>query len=154
RDASGLLSSPQLVIPGGPSGSTLLNLSSLQLTSVTGLPNATNTESNGVVLSGNVANPGTYLETQLPGAFPTTSVTVCSSSRCSPAGNTSFNGIPLATFIGANNPNLAGQVVVGKATDGYEVVYSLSELLLANGTADPTDLLALSSGSNFPRTIL
>jgi hypothetical protein len=45
-------------------------------------------------------------------------------------------GIPLATFLDVNSPDLASQLVVAKATDGYQVVFSLSELLLPNGTAN------------------
>lgn len=157
QDAGGLLSSPELVVPGGPAGSTIQNLTSLQLTSVPGLPAHTQTPSTSVTLSGNVLNPGIYNESQLPGSFPTAGVTVCTRSGCAAATPqmTTFTGIPLAAFLNANGPNLASQLVVAKATDGYEVVYALSELLMADGTPSLAALLALNAaGSAYPRTIL
>lgn len=157
KDSGGLLSSPELVVPGGPAGSTVESLTSLQLTAVAALPNATRSQSQSIVLSGNVTNPGTY--SQFPGTFATTQVTVAAKSG-GQGGPVIYTGIPLATFLNANSANLAGQIVVVKGTDGYEAVYSLSELLMANGTANLNDVLAfLASNTDFPgsgiaRTVL
>ncbi len=145
------LGSPELVVPGGPAGSTIQNLTSLQLTSIGGLPQGAGGKSTSITLAGNVASPGVYT------TFPTTdSVTVCSSNRCIPAGTTTYNGMPLDSFLNATSPSLPSQIVVVKATDGYQVVYSLSELLLATGAANPADLLALllsTDNNGFARTI-
>jgi DMSO/TMAO reductase YedYZ molybdopterin-dependent catalytic subunit len=68
-----------------------------------------------------------------------------------------YTGIPLATFLDVNTPDLASQLVVAKGTDGYQVAFSLSELLLPNGAANLNDLLAFADNANvpgFPRTIL
>jgi hypothetical protein len=156
QNSAGLLSTPQLVIPNGPAGSSLNNLTSLQLMSVPGL-SGSGGPSNAVALSGNVNNPGLYSLSQLPGEFPTTDVTVCSGSRCNPPGMVTYSGIPFATFLDVNSPDLASQLVVAEGTDGYQVVYSLSELFLPNGTANLNDLLAYAdnrNGAGFPRTIL
>jgi len=86
--------------------------------------------------------------------------TVCAVSRCGgtpPGATVLYSGIPFATFLDVNSPDLAGQLVVAEGTDGYQVVFSLSELLLANGTANLNDLLAYAdnqNGAGFPRTIL
>ena len=155
-NSAGLLGTPQLVIPNGPAGNSLNNLTSLQLLSVPGL-SGTGGASTAVLLSGNVTNPGTYSKSQLPGEFPTTDVTVCSGSRCNPPGIVTYTGIPLATFLDVNTPDLASQLVVAKGTDGYQVAFSLSELLLPNGAANMNDLLAYAdnaNGAGFPRTIL
>jgi hypothetical protein len=142
------LAAPELVIPGGPSGSTILNLTNLQLHSVAALPQGPGGVSTGVTVAGNVTNPNTTY-TQFPGAFTPTTLNVLNSSNQI---TDTYTGIPLATFLNVPagvDPN--SQIVVAAGTDGYELVYSLDELLNADGTANPNALLAYAAtGTDFP----
>jgi hypothetical protein len=139
------LTTPELVVPGGPPGSTISSLASLQLLSYPALPTGAGGVSTSVTLSGNVKNPGAYTLAMLQNDFTPVQQTV---------GTDTYTGIPLETFINPTSSNINSQIVVGQATDGYEVVYSLSEL------ANPDDILAYAaSGTDFPsdgvaRTIL
>jgi hypothetical protein len=145
-----LLATPQFVVPGGPAGSTIASLASLQLLAFPALPTGAGGESTTVTLSGNVTSPGTYTLTMLQNDFAPVQQTV--------SGDT-YTGIPLQTFINTTSPNINTQIVVGQATDGYEVVYSLSEFAIVTGVG-ATDILAYAAtGTDFPadgvaRTIL
>jgi hypothetical protein len=61
----------------------------------------------------------------------------------------------LSSFINPSDPDINSQIVIAKATDGYEVSFALGELM-----SHPSDLLAnASSNSDFPnngiaRTVL
>jgi hypothetical protein len=142
-----LLTTPQLVIPGGPSGSTIQNLTNLQLLSVPAL-SGPGGPSSGVTVSGNVTSPHTTY-TQFPGAFTSTTLNVLNTSN--QITNT-YTGIPLATFLNVPaSVDVNGQIVVARGTDGYQVVYSLDELLNADGTANLAAILAYASnGGDFP----
>jgi hypothetical protein len=130
-----LLSEPMLIVPG-QSGSTVANLSSLQLLSVPAISGSGGT-STSVTLSGNTNNPGTYNLAALKSQFPSTQQTV---------GTDTYTGIKLSTFLNPSSSNPNNQIVVTRATDGYSVVYSLAEIL-----ANPSDLLAYAdTGGNFP----
>jgi hypothetical protein len=140
-----LLSAPVLVVPGGPAGSTVSNLTTLQLLSVPALAPGSGLPSTSVTLSGLVNNPGAYTLSSLQSNPNSIQETV---------GTTVYTDIPLATFLDPSNPN-HGQIVVGQATDGYEVVYSLDELanlsnLLAFASTPPGDFPA----DGIARTIL
>jgi hypothetical protein len=139
------LTTPQFVVPGGPTGSTISSLASLQLLAFPALPNGAGGESMTVTLSGNVTNPGAYTLTMLENNFTPVQQTV--------SGDT-YTGIPLLTFISTTSANINTQIVVGQGTDGYEVVYSLSELANLNNI-----LAYAATGTDFPgdgvaRTIL
>jgi hypothetical protein len=139
-----MLSTPQLVVPGGPSGSGISSLLSLQLLSYPALPTGAGGVSTSVTLSGNVNSPGVYTLAQFQ-KFTPTNQTV--------SGDT-YTGIPLATFVNTNSSSSNSQIVIGQGTDGYEVLYSLEEL------ANPANMLAYAAtGTDFPadgiaRTIL
>jgi hypothetical protein len=146
-----LLATPELVVPGAP-GSTVSSLTNLQLLSVPALPAVqTNSAlpptsspggpSSSVTLSGLVKNPGAYTSAA---GFPSTQQTV--------SGDT-YTGTSLINFLNPISLN-ASQIVVGTATDGLEVVFSLSELM------NLSNIIAFSAtGTDFPadgiaRTIL
>jgi hypothetical protein len=140
-----MLATPELVVPGGPAGSTVSSLTGLQLLSVPALPAVPTSpggQSASVTLSGLVKNPGVYTSAA---GFPSAQQTV--------NGDT-YTGASLFTFLNPSNPNVNSQIVVGTATDGYEVVYSLAEL------TNLKNLIAFSAtGGDFPgdgiaRTIL
>ena len=132
---------PPFVVPGGPTGSTIASLASLQLLAFPAMPTGAGGESTTVTLSGNVTSPGAYTLTMLQNNFTAVQQTV--------SGDT-YTGIPLLTFIDTTSANINTQIVVGQATDGYQVVYSLSELAnlnniiayAATGTDFPTDGVA------------
>lgn len=122
-----LLDTPQLVVPNGPPGSTLTGLTSLQLLSYPSIPSAGGGASTSVTLSGNVKAPGAYTLSMLKDNFASVPLQVHTGN-----GGTgtlvTYTGIPLATFVNAA-ADVNAQIVVGQATDGYEIVYSLSELV-------------------------
>lgn len=129
-----LLSEPSLIVPG-ESGSTVANLSSLQLLSIPATSGSGGV-STSVTLSGNTNNPGTYALTALKSGFPATVETV--------SGDT-YTGIKLSTFLNPSSTN-PDQIVVARATDGYSMVYSLAEIL-----ANPSDILPYAdTGTDFP----
>jgi hypothetical protein len=139
------LDTPQFVVPGGPTGSTITSLASLQLLAFPAMLTGAGGESTTVTLSGNVTSPGAYTLAMLQSNFTPVQQTV--------SGDT-YTGIPLLTFINTTSANTNTQIVVGQGTDGYQVVYSLSEL------ANLNDIIAYAStGTDFPgdgvaRTIL
>jgi hypothetical protein len=139
--AGGLLSAPELVVPGAP-GRDVTDLTSLQLLSVPAAPSAPeNVESPSVQLTGAVANPGSYTLTTLQNDFTPVQETI--------SGGT-YTGVPLWTFLDATNSNVTDQIVVTQGTDGYEVVLSLAELDPALG-GNPQDLLPYAdTGTDFP----
>jgi hypothetical protein len=100
-----LLSAPVLVIPGGPAGSTVPNLTTLQLLSVPALARGSDLPSTSVNLSGLVNNPGVYTPSSLQSNPSTIQPTV---------ETTVYTSIPLHTFLNPGNPNNA-QIVVGQA---------------------------------------
>jgi hypothetical protein len=118
---SGLLASPQLIVPGaaGAANRDLLGLTSLRLLSVAALPSGSGGQSTAVQLSGAVTKPGSYNLNALTTEFTATSETV---------GSDPYTGVPLYTFLDPTSSNSANQIVVVQATDGYEVVQSLAEL--------------------------
>lgn len=140
-----LLSTPELVVPRGPSGSTISSLMSLQLLGYPALPNGPGGVSTSVLLAGNVNSPGADTQAMLQNNFTPVQQTV--------SGDT-YTGIPLLTFVNTNSPSIDTQIVVGQGTDGYEVVYSLEEF------ANLSNIIAYAAtGSDFPadgvaRTIL
>jgi hypothetical protein len=136
----GLLSTPELVVPGA-AGRDVSNLTSLQLLSVPALPNGPGGQSTSVQLTGAVAKPGSYTLTTLQHDFTPVMETV--------SGDT-YTGVPLWTFLAATNSNVTDKIVITQGTDGYEVVLSLAELDPALG-GNPQDLLPYAdTGGNFP----
>jgi hypothetical protein len=92
-------------------------------------------------LSGAVADPGNDTLSDLRNDFAPVQEVV---------GADTYTGVPLWTFIGANENAVADQVVVTQGTDGYEVVLSLAELDPALG-GNPVDLLPYAdTGTDFP----
>ncbi len=145
QNAGGQLATPQFVVPGGPTGSTITSLASLQLLAFPAMPTGAGGESTTVTLSGNVTSPGAYTLTMLQNNFTPVQQTV--------SGDT-YTGIPLLTFIDTTSADINTQIVVGQATDGYQVVYSLSELANLNNI-----IAYAATGTDFPadgvaRTIL
>jgi hypothetical protein len=139
------LETPQFVVPGGPTGSTIMSLASLQLLAFPAMLTGAGGESTTVTLSGNVTSPGAYTLAMLQNNFTPVQQTV--------SGDT-YTGIPLLTFINTTSANINTQIVVGQGTDGYQVVYSLSELANLNNI-----ITYASTGTDFPgdgvaRTIL
>ena len=117
-----MLAAPELVVPGGAGGtgsSALTNLSALQLLSVPAAPTGPGGITTSFVLSGNVAQPGTYTLQSLEINFTPIQETV--------SGDT-YRGIPLFDFLDATSSAINDQLVVALGSDGYEVAYSLSEL--------------------------
>jgi hypothetical protein len=58
-----------------------------------------------------------------------------------------YTGISLFSFLNPSDPDINSQIVIAKATDGYEVAFALGEL-----TSNPSDLLAYaSSNTDFPQ---
>jgi hypothetical protein len=140
---SGLLASPELIVPGaaGAANRDLLGLTSLQLLSVPALPPGTGLPSSAVQLSGAVTNPGSYNQTALQTNFTPVAETV---------GTDTYTGVPLYTFLNPSNSDSANQLVVVQATDGYELVTSLAELDPAFG-GSLSDLLPYAdTAGNFP----
>jgi hypothetical protein len=140
---SGLLASPQLIVPGaaGAANRDLLGLTNLQLLSVAALPSGSGGASTAVQLAGAVTKPGSYDLNALTTEFTATSETV---------GTDTYTGVPLYTFLDPTGSNSANQIVVVQATDGYEVVLSLAELDPAFG-GSLNDLLPYADTSgNFP----
>ncbi|HLB98276.1 MAG TPA: hypothetical protein VJK90_11460 [Acetobacteraceae bacterium] len=129
QGGSGLLTSPELIVPSG-AGRDLLGLTSLELLSVAALPNGAGGVSTSVQLSGAVTNPGSYNLAALQG-LP---------SLTEPIGTDTYTGVPLWTFLDPINSNSNNQIVTAQGTDGYEVVYSLAELDPSLG-GNPDDLL-------------
>jgi hypothetical protein len=139
QGGSGLLTSPELIVPGA-AGRDLLGLTSLELLSVAALPNGAGGVSTSVQLSGAVTNPGSYNQAALQ-ALPSVTETV---------GTDMYTGVPLWTFLGPSNNNSNDQIVTVQATDGYEVVYSLAEFDPSLG-GNPNDLLPYAdTGGAFP----
>jgi FG-GAP-like repeat len=139
------LTTPQFVVPGGPAGSTITSLASLQLLAFPAMLTGAGGESTTVTLSGNVTSPAAYTLTMLENNFTPVQQTV--------SGDT-YTGIPLLTFINTTSANINTQIVVGQGTDGYQVVYSLSELANLNNI-----IAYAATGTDFPadgvaRTIL
>jgi hypothetical protein len=145
QNAGGPLTTPQFVVPGGPTGSTITSLASLQLLAFPAMLTGAGGESTTVTLSGNVTSPAAYTLTMLENNFTPVQQTV--------SGDT-YTGIPLLTFINTTSANINTQIVVGQGTDGYQVVYSLSELANLNNI-----IAYAATGTDFPadgvaRTIL
>ena len=139
------LDTPQFVVPGGPMGSTIASLASLQLLAFPAMLNGAGGQSTTVALSGNVTMPGAYTLSMLQNNFTPVQQTV--------SGDT-YTGIPLLTFINTTSAKINTQIVVGQGTDGYQVVYSLSELANLNNI-----IAYAATGTDFPadgvaRTIL
>jgi hypothetical protein len=139
------LTTPQFVVLGGPTGSTITSLASLQLLAFPAMLTGAGGESTTVTLSGNVTSPAAYTLTMLENNFTPVQQTV--------SGDT-YTGIPLLTFINTTSANINTQIVVGQGTDGYQVVYSLSELANLNNI-----IAYAATGTDFPadgvaRTIL
>lgn len=140
QNGGGLLTAPELIVPGG-AGRDLLGLTSLQLLSVAALPSGSGGASTAVRLSGAVTNPGSYDQAALQSDFTAASDTV---------GTDTYTGVPLWTFLDPDNSNSTNQIVVVQATDGYELVLSLAELDPSLG-GNPNDLLPYdSTGGDFP----
>lgn len=136
----GLLSTPELVVPGAP-GRNVTNLASLQLLSVPALPTGPGGQSTSVMLFGAVTHPGNYTQTALQNDFTPTTETI--------AGDT-YTGVPLWNFLDPSSSDVTDKIVTVQATDGYEVVLSLAELDPALG-GNPDDLLPYAdTGTNFP----
>ena len=144
-----LLPAPELVVPGG-TGRDVSNLTSLQLLSVPALPMGAGGQSTTVALTGPSLNAGTYALSDLQNDFTPVQETV---------GTDSYTGVPLWTFVDPSGTDITQQLVVGGATDGLEVVFSLAELDPGLG-GNPDNLLPYAdTGGNFPsdgvaRTIL
>jgi len=115
QGGSGLLGSPELIVPGA-AGRDLLGLTSLELLSVAAL-NGGGGVSTSVQLSGAVTNPGSYNLAALQGLPSTTE----------PIGTDMYTGVPLWTLLNPSNGDSNNQIVTVHGTDGYEVVYSLAE---------------------------
>lgn len=136
----GLLSAPELIVPGAPARD-LSGLTNLQLLSVPALPTGTSGQSAAVQLSGAVTNPGSYTLSALQSTF--TPMTL-------PVTGDTYTGVPLWTFLNPSDSNITSQIVITQATDGYEVVLSLAELD-PNMGGNPNDLLAYAdTGTSFP----
>jgi hypothetical protein len=129
QGSGGLLTSPELIVPGA-AGRDLLGLTSLELLSVAALPNGAGGVSTSVQLSGAVTNPGSYNLAALQGFSPVTET----------IGTDMYTGVPLWTFLDPSNSNSNGQIVTVQGTDGYEVAYSLAEFDPSLG-GNPNDLL-------------
>jgi hypothetical protein len=104
------LATPQFVVPGGPMGSTLTSLASLQLLAFPAMSNGAGGQSTTVTLSGNVTNPAAYTLAMLQNNFTPVQQTVS---------GVTYTGIPLLTFIATTSADINTQIVVGQATDGY-----------------------------------
>jgi hypothetical protein len=146
----GLLATPSLIVPGAP-GRDVIDLTNLQLLAVPALPQgAEGIDSTSVALSGAVTDPGNDTLSDLQNDFTPVQDVV---------GTDTYTGVPLWTFIGADDTAVTDQVVMTQGTDGYEVVLSLAELDPALG-GNPADLLPYAdTGTDFPsdgvaRTIL
>lgn len=144
-----LLSSPELIVPGY-SGRDVSDLSSLQLLAVPALPNGPGGVSTSVVLSGLVANPGSYTKNDLETGFTPVHEMV---------NGDNYTGVPFWTFLDPRDSYVTRQYVVTAGTDGYEVVLSLAELVPSLG-GNPANLIPYAdTGTDFPgngvaRTIL
>jgi hypothetical protein len=143
QSTGGLLSAPDLVVPGAP-GRDVTGLTSLSLVAAPALPTtpiAPGGVSTSVQLSGDVTNPGNYGLAALENDFTPVTETI--------AGDT-YTGVSLFTFLDPNATNVTSEIAITEATDGYEVVYALAELDPALG-ANPADLLPYAdTGGNFP----
>jgi hypothetical protein len=139
-----LLSTPELIVPGAP-GRTVQNLTNLQLLSVPALPIGPGGVSTSLTLSGLVNSPGIFTLAMLQNNFTPVRQTV---------GGDTYTGIPLNTFLNPSSSNINSQIVVGKATDGYEVVYSLAELANLNDLLPYADTVADFPADGIARTIL
>jgi len=142
QNTGGLLSAPALIVPGAP-GRDVTGLNSLQVVAVPALPSGAGGASTSLALSGLTANAGTYTKATLASAFAPSTLNV--------AGDT-YTGVPLFTFLDPSASDIASQIVVVGATDGYEVVYALAELdPTAAFAGNPNDLLPYAdTAGNFP----
>jgi hypothetical protein len=83
-----------------------------------------------------VTNPGNY--SQFPGTFTPTQASTSVGT---------YTGISLFSFLNPSGPDISTQILIAEATDGYEVVFALGELM-----SNPSDLLAYaSSNTDFPK---
>ena len=145
QQAAPYLVRPCSLFPARP-GARCQVVTNLQLLSVPALPTGPGGVSTSLAVSGLTSNSGVYTLAALQSTFAPVQQTV--------NGNT-YTGIPLVTLLNLNSLNINSQIVVGKATDGYEVVYSAAELAdNANNILPYAD-----TGGNFPadglaRTIL
>jgi hypothetical protein len=143
-----LLGAPELIVPGAPARD-VSNLTSLQLLSVPAIGGSGGL-SKSMTLSGAVSNPGVYTLSNLQSDFTPVHQVV--------SGDT-YTGVPLWTFIDPSTAAITDMIVVAKATDGYEVLYSLAELDPSLG-GNPSDLLPYADtgtdllSSAIARTIL
>lgn len=136
----GLLTSPDLIVPGAPARN-LTNLASLQLLSVAALPTGPGGVSTSVTLAGAVNDAGTYNAATLTADFPASQSTV---------GGDTYTGPSLYSFLDPSSSNSANQIVVASGTDGYEEVFALAEVDPSFG-GNAGDLLAdADSTGKFP----
>jgi hypothetical protein len=103
----------------GASGRDLTDVTHIELRAA---PAASGTSSapatSSLVLTGHVANPGSYTLARLE-AFESVTAAVSSSDA--------YTGVPLFAFLNPTG-NPLSEIVVAMGSDGYEVVFSLAEL--------------------------
>jgi hypothetical protein len=103
------------------------SLTSLQILSAPAASTGPGGPTTSLALSGQVSNPGNYGLSDLQ-ALPSYVTTTTYLSAGNPVTKT-FTGASLWTFLNPSDlSDLTTQIVTVKASDGYEVVYSLAEL--------------------------
>jgi len=139
----------RIIVPGDvKAGRWVSNLAELEVGHVSYAPGAGGVSSQFTV-TGDVNTPITYTAANLPGSLPPSTVTVSTQGGTLPG--TTFTGVSLLGLLNqsgistdpAIKNDILRDIVVATATDGYQVVYSMGELLPNFG--NQPDLLAYAN---------
>ncbi|CAG1001303.1 hypothetical protein MYXO_03037 [Myxococcaceae bacterium] len=155
----------RIVAPGDiKAGRWVSNLSSLEVGHVAYTPGPGGTSTQFTV-SGDVDTPITYTAANLPGSLPTSTVTVSSTGGTLPG--TTFTGVSLLGLLNqsvisvdpAIKNDILRDIVIATGTDGYQVVFSMGELLTNFGNQPNLLAYANAPGSalgldGFARTVV
>jgi len=146
----------RIIVPGDVQrGRWVSNLTDLQIGHVpyTPGPGGVSTE---FTFGGDVTTPLTYTSADLPGSLTVSTVTVPPSTSPPSLANTVFTGVSLldllnqSTIIVDTNikNDILRKIVIATGTDGYDIVFSMGELL--NKFGNQPDYLAYQNAPGSP----
>jgi hypothetical protein len=135
------LSTPELVIPGGNGGRSVVGLTSLSVAGVPAAPVGPGGVSTSLAVTGKVAKPASYTLGQLT-SLPAVQLNNVSFFAGTALHTDNYTGVRLWTLLTAAGPltNELTSYVLTTGSDGYQVLLSLAEIDPAFGA--PADLVA------------
>lgn len=145
----------RIIVPGDvQKGRWVSNVTDLVVGHVPYTGNPGGGVSSQFTVSGDVVTPITYTASDLPGSLTASTVTVASTGGTLPG--STFTGVSLLDLLNqsvidvdpAIKNDILREIVVATATDGYQVVFSMGELLTKFG--NQPDLLAYANGAGNP----